>query len=198
MRRLIAYALVAGGVVLSFHGAREFLESRYGQNAASREFETLAATVQPAAAHQEIVHRGDTVAKLVIPRLDVQLYVIEGSGPKELRRGPGRMTGSAMPGDIGNVVITGHRDTHFRPLKDIRKGDDILLETSSGSFLYRVRGTAVASPKDTSSLRPTPNAQLHLVTCYPFYYVGSAPKRFVVRAELAGAASATAAHQSGG
>ena len=94
-----------------------------------------------------------------------------------------------MPGGKGNCVIAGHRDTHFRILKDIRKGDDIVLETRSGEYLYRVKNTRVISPQNTGPLRPTTDSELNLITCYPFYYVGSAPRRFVVEARLAGAVS---------
>jgi sortase A len=83
-------------------------------------------------------------------------------------------------------VIAGHRDTHFRVLKDIRKGDEINLDTGHGEYIYRVQSTAIVSPKDTRSLRPTTSAVLTLVTCYPFYYVGASPERFVVVAGLAG------------
>ena len=106
---------------------------------------------------------------------------------KELRRGPGHLAGTAMPGANGNCVIAGHRDTHFRVLKDIREGDDIVLQTTSGQYLYRVKRMRVVSPDNTSALQPTSDPELNLITCYPFYYVGSAPKRFVVEAQLAGA-----------
>src|SRR5262249_41500450 len=119
-------------------------------------------------------------------RLNTELYVVEGDGTAELRRGPGHLVGTAMPGADGNCVIAGHRDTHFRVLKDIREGDDIVLQTDGGQFLYRVRRTEIVAPEDTSALRPTTAAALNLITCYPFYYVGAAPKRFVVEARLAG------------
>jgi sortase A len=112
--------------------------------------------------------------------------VVEGDGAGELRRGPGHLIGTAMPGGNGNCVIAGHRDTHFRVLKDIRAGDDIVLQTDRGQFLYRVRHTQVVTPNNTSALRPTATAELNLITCYPFHYVGSAPERFVVEAQLAG------------
>ena len=94
-----------------------------------------------------------------------------------------------MPGSRGNCVIAGHRDTHFRALKDIRNGDDILLQTDDGSFLYRVNSTSVVPPSDTRSLQPTRDAVLNLITCYPFYYAGAAPQRYVVEATLAGEVS---------
>ena len=84
-------------------------------------------------------------------------------------------------------MIAGHRDTHFRVLKDIRKGDDIVLETRYGEYLYRVKSTGVISPRNNQPLRPTSHAELNLITCYPFYYVGAAPKRFIVEARLAAA-----------
>jgi sortase A len=128
---------------------------------------------------------GETLGKLTIPRLDAELFVVQGDSTHDLERGPGHLADSAMPGGRGNCIIAGHRDTHFRVLKDIRKGDDIVVQTDDGQFLYRVIKTSVVSPSDTSALQPTKGAVLNLVTCYPFYYVGSAPKRFVVEAKLA-------------
>jgi sortase A len=184
----LQYVLIASGSFLLFLGARDFLESRLGQTRASRDFEKSV----PAAGtnRSPVVSRpqpGDTFAKLLIPRLNTELYVIEGDGERELRRGPGHLPATVLPGEAGNCVIAGHRDTHFRVLKDIRKGDDIVLETNAGQFLYRVKSTRVVSPENTSVLAPRKEAELHLITCFPFYYVGSAPKRFIVNAQLAGA-----------
>ncbi|MBZ5582855.1 MAG: class D sortase [Acidobacteriia bacterium] len=187
LKLLLSYALIAGGAFFLFQGARDLLESRFGQTAAEREFDRT----PPAPVPQPLLpppSPGDTIGKLLIPRLDAQLYVVEGDGNWELRRGPGHMSGTAMPGDFGNCVIAGHRDTHFRILKDIRRGDDIIIETRAGEYLYRVKSTRIVPPTNTSALQPTHNAELNLITCYPFYYVGAAPKRFVVEAQLAGAA----------
>ena len=192
IKNLLSLLLLAGGSCFLYLGAREYFDSRTGQYEAGREFErpvpdtpsVRAATPSPS---PSTIRRGDTLAKLRIPRLDAELYVIEGDGPRELRRGPGHLAGTAQPGEDGNCVIAGHRDTHFRVLKDIREGDDIVLQTDQGQFLYRVRRTQIVSPENTSALQPTSGAELNLITCYPFYYVGSAPKRFVVEARLAGA-----------
>ena len=81
-------------------------------------------------------------------------------------------------------MIAGHRDTHFRVLKDIHKGDEIVLETHDGQYRYRVSQTSVISPTNTACLKPTSTAVLNLITCYPFHYVGSAPKRFIVHAKV--------------
>jgi sortase A len=189
-KNLLSLLLLAGGACLFYVGAREYLDSRAGQYQAAREFERPISdspdTRASIAAPLRGVRRGETLAKLKIPRLDAELFVIEGDGPRELRRGPGHLAGTALPGEKGNCVIAGHRDTHFRILKDIREGDDIVLQTDAGQYLYRVRKTHIVSPENTSALRPTTTAALNLITCYPFYYVGSAPKRFVVEAQLAG------------
>ena len=189
-KNLLSLLLLAGGSCLLYLGARDFFDSRAGQYQAAREFERPVPDTAQAetarSASPSAVRRGDTLAKLKIPRLDAELYVIEGDGPRELRRGPGHLTGTALPGENGNCVIAGHRDTHFRVLKDIREGDDIVLQTESGQYLYRVRRIRIVTPDDTRALAPTTNAALNLITCYPFYYVGSAPKRFIVEAHLAG------------
>jgi sortase A len=181
MKRGLSYLFMLAGTALVFLGAREVLESHFGQTAAARNY-APAAPSSPRTA----VQVGDTVAKLSIPRLNTQLYVIEGDDERQLRRGPGHMRGTPLPGARGNSVIAGHRDTHFRVLKDIRTGDDIVLDTPNGEFLYRVQATSIVSPSNTGSLKPSSEPLLHLITCYPFYYVGSAPKRLVVEARLAG------------
>jgi len=185
----ISYLLILGGAFLLYLGARDFLGSRLGQQDAAEAFDEspIAVRTHPVnAGTTSPLSPGETIGKLVIPRLDAELYVVEGDGPHELRRGPGHLTGTALPGNAGNCVIAGHRDTHFRVLKDIRVGDDLFLQTHNGLYVYRVQRTSIVKPTDTSSLQPTPDARLNLITCYPFYYVGSAPKRFVVEAKLTG------------
>ncbi len=190
IRSYIAYVLVAAGAVLLFLGARDFLESRFAQSEVARDFEDTPPPPAPSPSNPAPApvapQLGEPLAKLIIPRLSAELYVVEGDGPAELRRGPGHIQQTALPGGKGNCVIAGHRDTHFRILKDIRKGDDIVLETRNGEYLYRVKNTRVISPTNLAPLKPTSDPELNLITCYPFYYVGSAPRRFVVQAELAG------------
>jgi len=190
-RRFISYLFIAGSAALLYLGVREFAGSHIGQITAGREFdsETVPKTepkTEQSAPHLPRPKLGETIAKLTIPRLDTEVYIVEGDGEDELRRGPGHLAGSAVPGGRGNCIIAGHRDTHFRVLKDIRKGDDIVIETRNGQFLYRVKTTRIVTPDNTAALKPTNNPELNLITCYPFYYVGSAPKRFVVEAQLAG------------
>ncbi|MDQ6701340.1 MAG: class D sortase [Acidobacteriota bacterium] len=125
------------------------------------------------------------MARLLIPRLKADLYIIEGTNQRELHKAPGHMEGTSLPGEKGNCVIAGHRDTHFRVLQNIRPGEEIVLENTRGrQFRYRVTQLSVVSPANTKCLQDTSEPVLNLITCYPFHYVGSAPKRFVVHAEL--------------
>jgi len=127
-------------------------------------------------------HPGDVVGLLKIPRLRFSVIILEGVGSDILKRAAGHISGTALPGTIGNVGIAGHRDTLFRPLRDIRANDLIVLETPKGIFRYRVERTEVVEPTDVDVLHHTEDAQLTLVTCYPFYFLGPAPKRFIVHA----------------
>jgi len=126
------------------------------------------------------------VGRLEIPRLDLSVIVSEGTSASVLRRGAGHLTATPPPGNHGNVAIAAHRDRHFRPLKDIAPGDEVLLTTLDGTFRYRVAWTGVVDPTDVYVLDPTDEPVLTLLTCYPFYFVGHAPQRFVVRARQVG------------
>lgn len=146
------------------------------------------------------VPAGTALGRIAIPRLDLSAVVAEGTTSTVLRRAVGRLASSARPGELGNIVLAGHRDTFFRPLEEIEHGDEIVLETPSGRDVYRVEWTAVVEPSEVGLVADSGYPALTLVTCYPFRYVGDAPQRFVVRArrsETAPEARASAAHASG-
>ena len=126
------------------------------------------------------------LAVLRIPKIRLEVAVLDGTDDRTLDRGVGHIEETAQPGMDGNVGIAGHRDGFFRGLKDIAPGDVIEIETIQGRDTYRVERTWVVDPEDVTVLDPTPVRALTLVTCYPFYYIGSAPRRFIVRAVLAG------------
>ena len=123
------------------------------------------------------------IGRLEIPRLAVSVIVMEGTGRTTLRHAIGHIAGMALPGQQGNVGIAGHRDTFFRPLRNIKQGDIITLTTTTGLFRYRVASMDIVDPSNTAVLGDTPQETLTLVTCYPFYFAGPAPDRFIVRAE---------------
>lgn len=126
----------------------------------------------------------EALAVLRIPRLHLEAPVLEGTDELTLNRGVGRIAGTSRPGQSGNVGIAGHRDGFFRPLKDISAGDVIELVTTSGTDVYAVDRIRITQPTDVSVLGPKPKPSLTLVTCYPFYFVGPAPQRYIVEASL--------------
>jgi sortase A len=123
------------------------------------------------------------IGRIEVPRLSLSVIVVEGTDKTTLRRAAGHIVGTGLPGQSGNIGIAGHRDTFFRPLKNIERDDIITLTTLRGEYRYRVVSTKVVSPESVEVLKPDGNEILTLVTCYPFYFVGSAPNRFIVRAE---------------
>lgn len=123
------------------------------------------------------------IGRLDIARLGVSVILLEGTGTATLQRAVGHIEGTALPGQPGNVGFAGHRDTFFRPLRNIRQNDLIALTTVNGEYRYRVVSTRIVPPSQVDVLAPGKSEVLTLVTCYPFYYIGSAPDRFIVRAE---------------
>ncbi len=122
------------------------------------------------------LNEGDLFGRLEIPRLNLSVMVMEGDGAGVLRLGAGHVPGTQM-------CIAAHRDTFFRALKDIHVNDTIRITTPEGTTEYRVVSTKIVPPSDTSVLDAKDDSTLTLVTCYPFYYIGPAPKRFIVQAQ---------------
>ena len=125
------------------------------------------------------------LAILRIPKIHLEVPVLEGTDDVVLNRAVGHIEDTARPGTAGNSGIAGHRDGFFRGLKDVLPGDSIELETAGATEVYRIERTWIVDPEDVTVLDPTPVRSLTLVTCYPFYFVGSAPRRFIVRAAIA-------------
>ena len=123
-----------------------------------------------------------TLAILRIPRLELEVPVYDGTADAVLDLAAGRIEYTALPGTVGNVGIAAHRDGFFRVLKDIKEGDALVLDTPVAAEQYRVEWIKITTPDDVSVIDPTPERAVTLVGCYPFYFKGSAPKRFIVRA----------------
>jgi sortase A len=120
---------------------------------------------------------------LAIPRLGLSMVIVEGAEERDLKLGPGHIRGTSLPGDGGNVGVAGHRDTFFRPLRFIRRDDTITVIDHQRVYQYRVASTEVVRPDNIQVLNPVGHEVLTLVTCYPFDFLGAAPKRFIVRAD---------------
>jgi len=140
-------------------------------------------TVPPAA--------GSVLGRLEIPSIDLSVMVLQGTDDWTLDRAVGHIEGTALPGQTGNIGIAGHRDGFFRGLRKLANSDTIILTTLQGRFQYRIKTIKIVKPSETKVLAPTGKPTLTLVTCYPFYYVGDAPKRFIVTAEIVKAEDAT-------
>ena len=132
-------------------------------------------------------HFDDPLAVLRIVKIHLEVPVFNGTDEPILNRGVGRIIGTAKVGDSGNLGIAGHRDGFFRGLKDVTTGDTVQLETADGTQDYVIDSIKIVEPSDVSVLQKGPSDSLTLVTCYPFYFIGSAPQRYIVHASLSGA-----------
>jgi len=126
---------------------------------------------------------GSLIGSLDIPRLRLSAVIAEGDDDATLKVAIGHLPDTPMPWHEGNSALAGHRDTFVRPLQHVRVGDELLVSTVRGDFRYQVRDTMVVGPNDVWVLDPTDRPMLTLITCYPFNYVGKAPRRFIVKAE---------------
>jgi sortase A len=166
------------------------IDARMFRKEEDRQLSLSPSVVSPIAAISHVVATPGLIGRIDIPRLALSVIVMEGTSSKTLRRAAGHIAGTALPGQPGNVGISGHRDTFFRPLRNIEANDTITVTTTAGEYRYRVLSTRIVEPDDVAVLDPgddpVHNETLTLVTCYPFYFVGPAPKRFIVRAQRVG------------
>jgi sortase A len=182
LRRLLNLAqglLFSSALVLLGYGGFVILDAwvfERWESAALTQFVPHAAPGLPS------VTASGLIGRMEVARLGVNAVVIEGTSNKTLRRAVGHIAGTALPGEAGNVGIAGHRDTFFRPLRNIQRDDIITVTTLRGEYRYRVVSTRIVDPSDVAVLDSDGSEILTLVTCYPFYFVGSAPDRFIVRA----------------
>jgi sortase A len=173
--------LIIGLLALSYVGFA-LLDARLYQAEQARRFEralketNLARAESPAIA----VSEGSTLGRIEISSIGLTAMILEGTEEGTLQRAVGHIRGTPLPGQQGNVALAGHRDTFFRGLRKIRVNDEITLTTLSGAYRYRVDSTKMVKPEETEVLEDDGDI-LTLVTCYPFNFVGSAPRRFIVR-----------------
>jgi sortase A len=192
MLKWIEQALAASGAIAAVCFALSAVEIDYANRAIPPRGAGLTATAAAGARPAHLPGEGGTaagapgswVARLEAPSIGLAVNVLEGSDAATLSRAAGRIEYTAIPGERGNVGIAGHRDTVFRPLRHVKAGDLLRLQSAAGVQEYRVAWTSVVEPDAVHVLDATPHPALTLITCYPFRFVGSAPKRFIVRADL--------------
>ncbi|WP_407071824.1 class D sortase [Pueribacillus theae] len=134
--------------------------------------------------YSERPEKGDVIGDLKIPKLDAVLPIYHGTDEDELEKGVGHFAGSVLPGEKDNSVLSGHRDTVFRKLGDVGKGDLLVVSTSAGEFTYKIRKVKIVDADDRTIIVPKPRATLTVTTCYPFDFIGSAPERYILIADL--------------
>lgn len=183
MRRRLGNILLLGGSAavvwcLTVLGSAALFQF-YENWRLSREPQSVARPIERPKLH-------DVVGRLDIPRLHLSTIVIEGDDDRSLRLGAGHVPGTPLPDQPGNVGIAAHRDTFFRSLRHIARDDRITLTTPDGAYQYTVESTEIVHPNEMRVLDAGREPELTLITCYPFYYVGSAPLRFVVHARRDG------------
>ncbi|PKF88234.1 class D sortase [Bacillus sp. BA3] len=134
--------------------------------------------------YEERPETGDLMGQLYIPTIEATLPIYHGTDEDELEKGVGHYAGSVLPGEKDNSVLSGHRDTIFRDLGEVGEGDLLIAKTEAGSFTYKVRKVRIVYADDRTVIVPKPKATLTVTTCYPFSYIGSAPERYVLVADL--------------
>jgi sortase A len=195
--RRLERVLVLAGIWLLASWTYATVEAYVYQLRENRELDAILQSAPPRAnaastpanavhASRQLPAPGTAFGRIEVPRLGISTVMRAGSDAKTLRLAVGHIPGTAWPGEPGNMGLAGHRDTFFRRLRDIRPDDMIRVVTAEGTHVYKVSRTLVVEPGDVWVLDDTGSSLLTLVTCYPFSYIGSAPQRFIVQAELHG------------
>lgn len=187
--RVFSILLLIAGIAALAYVAYVLVSAAYFQARESRKLHHAMSEPMPAAtpkAEARVVIEGDVIGQIDVPRIGLTAIVVQGDSDDVLRRAVGHVPETALPGQTGNIALAGHRDTIFRPLRDIQVGDVISLKTPVGDHAYRVNSTEVVPPTDIGVLQSRGENELTLITCFPFHYIGHAPNRFIVRAEEVG------------
>ena len=181
---LIVLVALADRAMFSARQSRLFEErlAAAGRNPASAGADSASLSLGAGRASTAVAPAIPFVGKLEIPTLALTALVVDGVDAKTLSRAVGRIPSSSLPGEAGDVALAGHRDSDFRSLGKLERGDPLILRTAYGEFHYEVESIRIVTPQRVDVLTPTDHPTLTLVTCYPFHYVGPAPLRYVVRA----------------
>jgi sortase A len=187
---LIAYVLVLAGLVTLTYVSTQYGLMYHEQRRLARQWQEQQKRVVPVSNTTTVSSATTSAApasyltRIVIPRINLDAIVVEGTNRQALMRGPGHLEKTAYPGEDGNVVITAHRDTFFRHIYELSKGDAIQVQRNGATYVYEVQSKKVVDPEDVAVAQPTKDARLTLITCYPTYYLGPAPERLVVISKL--------------
>jgi sortase A len=175
------FLFISGSIAISYVALTLF-HARLYQDAAANTLEKkiFVQEQHKAGLSQPAPKEGDALGIIEIPRLRLKVAILEGTTSETLRLGVGHIAGTALPGEPGNIGIAGHRDTYFWSLQNIRTNDEIRIQTRAGVSRFEVDSVEIVDPRDIRVLAPSAKSVLTLVTCYPFHFIGAAPKRFIV------------------
>lgn len=185
LRHWMSLALAGCGVAVLTYVGFQYTTMYLGQRRLARQWD---AQQKHPALYREVTTRGLT--RISSPKIGLDAIVVEGTDSDSLALGPGHMEHTAFAGQPGNVVITAHRDTFFRHLNALEKGDTLMVQRDGKTYIYEVTGRTIVDPSDVSVIQPTSDAELTLITCYPTYYIGPAPERLVIFSKLVGDSTA--------
>ena len=196
--RAAYYVFLAAGIMALVYAGCAAMDLYWYQGIELSKFETISASAraEPHAMEAASIAEGSVIGEIQVLRLGIKAIVVQGDSEKLLGLAVGHLPATALPGEAGNVALAGHRDGLFRPLRDVRPGDSIILRMTDRDFQYQVEWTAVVPPTAVRVIQPTSEPALTLVTCFPFSYIGAAPERFIVRARAISPSASTARPES--
>jgi sortase A len=173
--------LVAIGLLLLTYVGAQYTRMYFEQRSLAKQWEQQQHRAVPSKEGRE---NSDGLTRITIPKIKLDAIIVEGTNGHDLLAGPGHITDTPQPGETGNAVVTAHRDTFFRHIYELTKGDVITIRRSGRSYQYQVTGKKIVLPDDISVLRPSRDKRLTLITCYPTYYIGPAPERLVIFSKM--------------
>lgn len=181
LSRFLPFILMSVGATLLFYVGVQYWTMYSEQQRLAREWEEQQVKRQVPG----VEFADDGLTRMSIPKIKLNAVVVEGTSHKALLRGPGHVENTPAPGENGNSVVTAHRDTFFRRIYELSKGDLITVQRNGKAFNYEVTGKKIVDPSDISVLKNSKDPRLTLITCYPTYYIGPAPERLVVFTKMA-------------
>ncbi|MFS0775756.1 class D sortase [Neobacillus sp. 3P2-tot-E-2] len=192
VKKLPLFIILAGLVVIGI-GVWQIVETNFMTDASLKEAKRIVAQAESKYEQEEPIKNlkkidppkfGDTIGLLTIPKIKSELAIVEGTDPNDLKKGVGHYKGSYFPGENGQIVLSGHRDTVFRRLGELKPGDIFEVELANGKFKYELTHTKIVDAEDRTIITlQNSQEELIVITCYPFRYVGNAPQRYIIYAK---------------
>ncbi|MCM3725331.1 class D sortase [Neobacillus cucumis] len=191
MKRKFPFFLIIIGLIFVCAGVWQYAHTQVKSTTALQQAKKIISQKQPVAADKKKLDNrtppttGDTIGILSIPKIKAELAIVEGTDPDDLEKGVGHYKGSYFPGDKGQIVLSGHRDTVFRKLGELKIGNHLKMQMPYGNYTYEITRTKIVKSNDKSIITlQKQQEELILTTCYPFHYVGNAPKRYIIFAKI--------------